>query len=204
MMPSEYAARRGVREILHFTTDKGVMGSLRKQALLSREQLQDDPDLAFILLEVWPVKAPQWVDFISLSVQRINLDLWQRAVRNLPDRWWAVMAFTPAILDDDGVWFSTTNNIYPAAVRGQGTASLASLFADEVAGRYGYPHTRDGKDDSQPTDRAAEVLYPTSLGLEHLTGIYVGTADHRRIVCAWCSAFGLDVPPVTISTEIFA
>ncbi len=204
MQPSELATGRGVREVLHFTTDKGVMGSLRKQALLSRAQLEDDPDLAFIFLEVWPVKAPQWVDFISLSIHSINLDLWQRAVRNLPDRWWAVMAFAPAILDHDGVWFSTTNNIFPAAKRAQGSDGLAALYADPVSGRYGEECTRDSIERAQPTDRAAEVLYPTTIGLEHLTAIYVRTADHRRLVHAWCSAFDLDAPPVTVSTQIFS
>jgi hypothetical protein len=198
------ARAKGVEEILHFTTDKGIMGSLRKEALLSRAQVQDDPDLAFIFLGVWPVKAREWVDYVSLSVHSINLDLWERAVRNLPDRWWGVLAFDPAILDHDGVYFATTNNIYPACRRGQGTASFEALYGDPVLGRYSYPHDRDGLAEAQPTDRAAEVLYPTALRLEFLRCVYIATTEHRRMIRAWCSAFDCPEPVLEVRPEIFS
>jgi hypothetical protein len=179
------------------------MGALRKGTLLSRKQVADDPDLAFIFLGVWPVKAPAWVDYISLSIHSINLDLWKRAVRNLPERWWAVLAFDPEILDNAGVWFATTNNIYPACQRSQGVEGFRALYADPVLGKYSHPHTREGLPRAQPTDRAAEVLYPTGIALEYLRRIFVGTPEHRRMVRAWCSAFDLPVPPVEVRPAVF-
>ncbi len=202
--PADVARARGVQEILHFTTDKGTMGSLRKEALLSRLQVQDDPDLAFIFLAVWPVKAHRWVDYVSLSIHSINLDLWRRALRNLPERWWGVLAFEPAILDHEGVYFATTNNIYPSCHRGQGAASFEALYADPVLGRYSYPHARERLPAAQPTDRAAEVLYPTAISLEFLRSVYVATAEHRRMVRAWCSAFDRPEPALEIRPEIFS
>ena len=74
-VPSDVAGRRGVSEILHFTTEKGVLGAIRKQALLSRQRVEDDPDLSFIFTGVWPRRDPDWVDHVSLSVTSINAEL---------------------------------------------------------------------------------------------------------------------------------
>lgn len=203
MTPADEARARGVEEILHFTTDKGTLGMLRKDALLSRERLQDDPDLAFIFQGVWPVRAPQWVDYVSLSIHSINRDLYRRAERNLPDRWWAVVAFDVAILDHEGLWFATTNNIYPACIRGQGAEGFARLYADPVYGRYSTAHTREGLDPAQPTDRAAEILYPGELPLKHLTALYVPEQQHRQLVLAWCDALDRPEVPVTVREDLF-
>jgi hypothetical protein len=201
---SELAADRGIEEILHYTTEKGIYGAIVKQAVLSRRQLEGDPDLEFIFQAVWPVKAPAWADHISLSISRINLDLYDRSRRHYPDLWWGVLAFETTILDHDNVHFTTTNNIYPACERGQGEAGFEAIFADNVRGRYDFVHTRHGLQDEQPTDRAAEVLYPRQLQLEHLARIYVPGAEHRRIVHAWCDALGRDALPVEVRPDVFA
>ncbi len=162
MTPAEEAQRLGVREIVHFTTEKGLLGSLDTGALLSRARVEEDPRLAFILQRVWPRLDHAWTDYISLSVNTINRTLYEQAQSHLPDLWWSVMAFQPEVLDHDGVWFATTNNVYPSCGRARGLAGFRSLYADEVLGRYSARRTRDGLDDAQPTDRAAEVLYRTS------------------------------------------
>ena len=203
MTPSAAARARGVTEVLHFTTDKGVLGSLRKGALLSRHRVQDDPDLAFIFQAVWPVKAHAWVDFISLSLHTINRDLFRRAERNNPDRWWAVVSFDVSILDHDGVWFATTNNIYPSCIRDQGAAGFNRLYDDPVIGRYQSVHTRAGLPDAQPTDRAAEVLYPGRIELEYLTTLYVPEEQHRQLILAWCDALNRPAVPVSVREDVF-
>lgn len=203
MTTAEAAARRGVREIVHFTTEKGLLGSIRKGALLSRTRVQDDADLAFIFQRVWPRRDHAWTDHISLSVNVINLDLYRRAQAHLPDLWWTVLAFEPEILDHEGVWFATTNNIYPTCMRERGLAGFESLYAQEVLGRYSSRLTREGLDEAQPTDRAAEVLYPEELSLEHLAAVYVPSDEHRQHVLAWCDALDSVEPTVVVSQDAF-
>lgn len=46
--PAQVAADCGVEEVLHFTTEKGVLGALQVGKLLSRKRVEGNPDLAFI------------------------------------------------------------------------------------------------------------------------------------------------------------
>lgn len=189
---------------MHFTTAKGLLGSIGKAVLLSRERVEDDPGLAFIFQSVWPRRDHAWTDYISLSVHAINLDLYRSAQGHLPDLWWAVMAFEPAILDHDGVWFATTNNIYPTCNRAQGLAGFEALYANEVLGRYSEPRTREGLDEAQPTDRAAEVLYPGELDLDYLASVYVPSDEHRRHVLAWCDVLDRAEPEVVVRRDVLS
>jgi hypothetical protein len=203
--PAEQAHERGVTEIVHFTTDKGVLGSLRKEHLLSRARVSDDPDLAFIFNAVWPVKLPEWVDYISLSVTSINRELFNRAERNLPGRWWAVMSFEIEILDDPGVVFTTTNNAYDDVCRRQeGVDGFADMFSERVPwGYYGSVQHRATCLPAQPTHRQAEVLYPGEISLEHLQSVYVRDSEQRRMIRAWCSAFDREPPEIEIRPDVF-
>jgi hypothetical protein len=117
--------------------------------------------------------------------------------------WWAVFSVSPSILDDDHVWFTTTNNIFPAVRRGQGVAGFEAMFADPVEGRYGTMHTRAGLPCSQPTDRAAEVLYPQRISTTNVERVYVSESDHRRLVLAWCEALGHPDLDVELRPDIF-
>jgi len=103
---------RGVTDIRHYTSERGVMGSIMRGRLLTRDRVEADPELAFIFEGVWDRRDPKWTDHISMSVSRINLDLHERSRRRLPDYWWAIMAFDVAILDEPEVVFTTTNNVY--------------------------------------------------------------------------------------------
>ena len=55
--------------------------------------------------------------------------------------------------------------------------TMVMMFANQVVGRYGEVHGRDGKQQAWPTDRQAEVLYPKQLSCEHLLCIYVQCED---------------------------
>lgn len=207
MSVSERARERGVTEVLHYTSYKGVQGSIMKAAILSRLQIENDEDVAYIFSGVWPVRAPAWVDYISLSISRINADLYDKSRARYPDWWWGVMSFSPEILDHEGVWFATTNNVYEAALeRGQGVDGFEALFQERVPwGYYGAVSTRrGGHPDHWPTNRQAEVLYPTKLALDHLQCIYVPGADHRALVHAWCEAFAQPEYDVVVDTAVFS
>lgn len=205
--PGEAAAHRDIREILHFTTDKGVMGALKKHALLSRRGVGSDPELEFIFLKVWPEKVPEWAYHISLSITRINRGLYTKAERNLPDRWWAVLSFAPEIVDHEGVYFVTTNNSYDGVCRrAPGVDGLEDLFSQSVPWGYQGSVKRryQGMADNLTTDIQAEVLYPTAISMDYLQRIYVQNSDHRRLIKAWCSAFDVDEPTVEVKPERFA
>lgn len=200
------ARERGISQVLHYTSNKGMMGLICGGSLLSRQRVANDPELAFIFQSIWPIKAPRWVDHISLSLSQINLDLFQRSCSNYPQFWWAVLSFTPDILDDDDVWFTTTNNAYEdACARGQGVEGFEAMFACRVP--YGYygsvAHRGPTRPDAHPTHRAAEVLYPGALNFEHLQAVYVLQAQHRRLISAWCSAYGHPALPVEIRPDAF-
>jgi hypothetical protein len=200
------ARERGVTEILHYTSERGVMGSVMKGALLSREQVENDPDVAFVFEGIWGRKDHEWLDHISLSISRVNLDLFERSRRHFPDYWWAIMSFGVEILDHDGVWFTTTNNVYPCCKRGQGADGFEALFGPSIEwGRYGSRRMRSATcPDAWPTDRAAEVLYPTRIPLELLQRVYVPGKQHRRLVNAWCEAFDKPELPLEVDLEPFS
>lgn len=168
---------------MHYTSERGVMGSVMKQAVLSRQQVENDPDVAFIFEGIWERKDPDWVDHISLSISRINLDLFQRSRSSFPDFWWAVMSFDVEILDHDGVFFTTTNNIHPPCRRGEGVVGFEAMFDEAIEwGYYGSSKWRSADcPDSWPTDRAAEVLYP--LGSHWTT--YGGSMYPASSIGAW-------------------
>jgi ssDNA thymidine ADP-ribosyltransferase, DarT len=202
--PAEEAARRGVTELVHYTTQKGVHGTIASKAILSRARLDKDEYLEHIREPVWPRKDPAWVDHISLSITSINDDLFFRSRVHYPHLWWAVFSLSPGILDDDEVVFTTTNNIYPAVRRGHGIRGFGAMFADPVTGRYGRIHTRAGLPASQPTDRAAEVLYPALISTEHLQAVYVMEPDHKYTVLGWCEALDHPDLAVEIRPDIFS
>jgi hypothetical protein len=189
---AEFARGREITEVLHYTSERGAMGTVMKKALLSREQVENDSDIAFIFEGVWERKDPEWVDYISLSLSRINLDLYRRSRKRFPDYWWAIFSFDIEVLDHDGVWFATTNNTYPVCERAQGEAGLAAMFAPTVPwGWRGSVKTRSsGMPEAWTTCEAAEVLYPQSIPLEYLQRIYVPGAQHRRLVQAWAEVYG--------------
>ncbi len=205
MSVAERARELGVTEVLHYTSNRGVMGSVMKRALLSREQVEKDRDVAFIFEGVWIRKDPDWVNYISLSVSRINLDLLSRSRKNFPDFWWAVMSFDVDILDDEGIWFTTTNNIYPPCRRATGVPGFELMFGEPIPWGYqgSMKYRGNGMSSAWPTDRTAEVLYPERIDLSRLRKLYVMEPQHRRLVHAWTDTYDLAELPVEVSQHAF-
>ena len=206
-----YAAERRISEVLHFTTNKGLLGIFATGVVLSRDRLDVDKYLEHIYTPNCRdrLKDPDWTDYVSLSISRVNGHMFDRSERwhATEDVWWAVLSFAPSILSDPGVWFATTNNAYQSTVRrGTGVKGLSDMFAKTVPwGHYGSVHVRAANmPASSTTDPQAEVLYPRGVLIDHLRAIYVREPQHTDQVNSWFGIFP-DVPrvPVEHKPEVF-
>lgn len=201
----EAAKQQGVEDIVHFTTVSGAVGVLAAGALKSRKRLPEDTYLEHVYRPNVDIRKDMgWLDYINLSIARINDWMFETSVRwdirnNNP---WVVLAFEPAILGHPGVVFTTTNNIYPACQRAEGIDGFNSLYANSVRGRYDSLHDRADKRPEWPTDRQAEVLYPGELSCEHLRRIDVQREETSETIQGALAGLGLNVR-VCHAPEVF-
>jgi hypothetical protein len=204
---AEWALERGITEVLHYTTSRGVLGMLASSALKSRQRLPEDDYLEHVWVAACPVRYDTaWLDYVNLSITDINSALYTIAAGkwHQGEYWWGVLSFTPDILDHKGVYFATTNNMYPAARRGEGLEAFQALFAEEVAGKYGRIGRRgDGFPPERPTDPQAEVLYPGELSTKYLQRIYVSDILSRRTIRAQCEAVGHPEVEIVVRADVF-
>ena len=148
-----------------------------------------------------------WLDYVNLSIARINDWMFDTSVRwhIRDDNPWVVLAFDPRLLGDPGVVFATTNNIYPACRRSEGLEGFEALFAETVVGRT-WPttvrHDRTDKPEDWPTDRQAEVLYPGEVPCNYLRRINVQREDTIDTMYGVLAGLGLRVP-VRYAPEVF-
>lgn len=169
---------RGISEILHFTTNKGILGILDSKSLKARARLQKDERLEYIFQPnaVNRDKDIAWLDYVNLSISRINNQFFSASDNWHKDKniWWCILSFSPEILSHEGVHFTTTNNIYTGVRRGGGGNGLESLFAHKVIRWTGKVVERDSfMPDNHTTCIQAEVLYPGAVSTEFLRRIYV-------------------------------
>ena len=177
---TDTATERGITQAVHFTTLKGVIGAIASGFVKSRARLPYDKHLEYVYQpNALFRKDTEWLDYVNLSVERINDWMFSTSVR-----WhahdgnpWVVLSFDPQILAHPGVVFTTTNNIYPACHRAEGLTGFNQMFAEVVFGRYNSRHDRRDKIPAWPTDRQAEVLYPGELSCDYLQRITVQTED---------------------------
>ncbi|MFK5892075.1 MAG: DarT ssDNA thymidine ADP-ribosyltransferase family protein [Pseudomonadota bacterium] len=199
---------RDIPEVLHFTTNKGLLGVLDSKAIKSRQRLKDSQRLEYILkLNTPKVMDLAWIDYVNLSITRINSTLYDISSgrwHNNSDIWWCILSFRPEILTHSDVKFVTTNNIYPAARRGQGEPALDALFADEVLARYSKKMTRSLEMPvSVPTCEQAEVLYPGEFSTEFLQKIYVLTDEDQDDASAQLAATCHPVVDIIVDPKKF-
>jgi ssDNA thymidine ADP-ribosyltransferase, DarT len=167
---------RGIIELLHFTTHRGLTGILDQRLLKARARLSADKRLEYILqLNTSRVLDPGWEDYVNLSISRINTRLYGISrLKWHPDAEWRILAFSPGCMTHAGVHFVTTNNAYPSRRCSSGSAGLEALFAANVPGLYGAISERsEDMPLNHTTDPQAEVLYPGELSTDHLLRIYV-------------------------------
>jgi len=207
----QFVADRGITEVLHFTTNHGLIGILAAGALLSRDELNAEDLLDSVkLLNCSTRKDPEWTGHVNLSISAVNKDFLGYSQNWHPPRdgvWWAVLSFSPRILTDPGVVFTTTNNTYHATVqRGEGLDGLTALFGPAIPwGYYGYVARRTPTAPTQlPTHLQAEVLYPGRVPLADLQAIYVPEGDHIDDVRGMMTSIpGAPAVPVDVRPEVF-
>jgi hypothetical protein len=202
----EQVTQRGIDEVVHFTTWRGLTGILDTGAALSRSRVRVEERLEFILkLNSATLRDPEWEDYVNLSITEINSNFFNISCRWHPGIKWAIASFDSLILDHPGMYFTTTNNIYPSCRRQKGSVGLAAMFADPVLGRYGTVHTRAvGMPANLTTDVEAEVLYPQKLSTEFLRAIYVSTPDYADEVAGCIRLVGHANVQVVVAPERFA
>lgn len=187
---AEIVTQRGIEEVLHFTTNKGLTGILAEGAVLPRKRLPEHKYLEHVYEPNAEMRKDlEWLDYVNLSISRINTEYFGHSSRWHANQevWWCALAFGPAILSDDGVLFTTTNNIYTDCQRGEGADGLKALFDQRVKRWPGNVAERYAEmPDYLTTCHQAEVLYPGALSLDRLLRVYVATGPHADIASSTC------------------
>ncbi len=199
---SEAAVHRGITEIVHFTTNLGLTGCLHKEALLSRSHLTKEESLSYILTlnspfrmeeEPWFDNTENWISFVNLSITEITTNLFKHSLKwhSGRDIYWVILSFDAKILDHEGVYFSTTNNIYPDTIRGVGVAGFEALFEPKIIrkARQNWVVQRGNRASNLATCEQAEVLYPDAVPLKFLRKVYVREAEQADRVSAVLANF---------------
>lgn len=208
--PVAAARARNVTQTLHFTTNRGLIGTLSSGTVLSRAKLDANKTLEAIGFPNVFSRSQDaaWVDYVSMSVSRVNKRMLTSSQNWHLDEeiWWAVLAFDVSLIDDAGIFFATTNNIYPVVQRGEGVQGFEAMFAPVVPwGYYGSVRQRfTSTPDHHTTCPQAEVLYPEAVSLAALTAIYVPEPELLDNVAGVLAAIprAPDVP-VECKPEVF-
>ncbi len=219
MSLADEISRREISEVVHFTTNRGLIGSLASQSLLSRPLLGEDAYLRHVLKlnsAVRPEesalfdKTEDWLRFVNLSISEINrrfLDVSRKWHTNA-DVWWCILSFEASIMTHENVWFATTNNGYPDCQRDRLEPGFNALFAPRIlrkkAGFNGPWYANRGvRPQHLATCEQAEVLYPERVSLEHLKVVYVEKVDHHDAVVGWLDEFGYSNVRVVVDLQKF-
>jgi hypothetical protein len=183
-------ARRGITEVLHFSTNHGLTGILAEGAVLSRERLPESKYLEHVYKPNASVRKDRaWLDYVNLSISRINTEFFGHSTRwhANQDLWWCVLSLDPTIMSDSGVVFAATNNIYTGCRHAAGAPGLEALFAPKVERWEGNVVRRTpDMPEAWTTCHQAEVLYPERLSCQHLRCVYVATGPHADIAASTC------------------
>jgi hypothetical protein len=190
----DFIRDRNISEVLHFTTNSGILGILAQGAVLSRSRLKKEKYLEHICKYNCADRSrdADWHDYVNLSITSVNPSLFSVATGKWHarmDGWWCILSFCPEIITHEGVYFTTTNNMYSGVSRVKG-AGIANLFVDRIWRYNNFYITRSSDTaENQPTCNQAEILYPGQIAIEHLRLIYVREADHVSAVKSMIALF---------------
>jgi hypothetical protein len=210
----DYVTERDIEEILHFTTERGLTGCAGTKKVLSRKALNVDQYLSYIASPVSKErkeaqrtfnKDEDWLDYINLSISEINTHYYS-AARNWfkgIDTWWCIMSFDPAMLNDEGVYFATTNNIYSSVKRQAGISGLQALFNTPIKRWTNNIINRKNRANHLTTCEQAEVLYPNPLDMNYLRKVYVQNNIQAASIHGTLRSFGFLEVDVIICPEKF-
>lgn len=186
------AVERGIDSIVHFThVHPGLVGILDSSAVKARLDLPDNKRLRHVYEEnaVNRIRDQLWHGYVNLSITDLNKWMFRSSKKWHSAAEWVILDFEPTILGHPGVVFCTTNNAYPSVHRHAGLQGFNQMFAPEVPGYKSRTSTRSEREPNQTTDHQAEVLYPSSLSLDHLQSIIVRDEDTRETVWAVLRSF---------------
>ena len=214
MSVAEIIRERGITELLHFTTNRGLVGILATEKLRSRRGLNSDDYLQSVLHRnaiSRPEAAPSfdkkedWLNYVNLSVSAINVSYmgFSRSWPHNQDIWWCILSFDPTLMEHEGVYFATTNNGYEHCIRGEGREGLEALFVPSVRRKGTWLASRGSREPKLPTCQQAEVLYPAEVAVDYLRHVYVQTDEDSDRVRGWLRDFGPDSVSVSISESAF-
>lgn len=186
MSVAQAIERHNITEVLHFTTNLGLLGMLATGGILSRERLPEEKYLERVYKPNAKVRRDgQWIDYVNLSITHINTEFFDHSERwhEHEDVWWCIVSLDPIILTHNGVLFATTNNMYSGCRREPAEAGLEKLFAEKITRWTGNVQDRKPDlDDAATTCHQAEVLYPKCVPGEYFRRVYVATPAHADIV----------------------
>jgi len=188
---------REITEILHFTTNSGLLGILATGAVLPNSELKDEDTLAFIFKQnsaERKEKNREWLKYVNLSVTKLNQAFFSYSnyIHRDVDQFWCILSFSTRLLMDDGLYFTTTNNIFPSCLRGEGIESFKRMFDNSIEGKFQRTVTRTPHHlNSWTTCEQAEVLYPGKLPLKYLQCIYVKDIESKHLVNSQLAALGI-------------
>lgn len=205
---------RSITEVLHFTTNRGLVGILATGHLRSRRKLNSDDYLKSILHQnalVRPEeadhfdKSQDWLDYVNLSISAIN-ESYMRFSSNWAHNakiWWYVLSFDPVIMTHSGTYFATTNNGYEHCMRDEGERGLEAIFAPTIPRKGSWIARRGGRAAHLPTCQQAELLYPGDISVDFLRRIYVQTSQDSDRARGWLRDFGPNHVEVEINHDVF-
>ncbi|NQZ52428.1 MAG: DUF4433 domain-containing protein [Moritella sp.] len=205
MTIQEIVSSRQISQVVHFTTNLGLVGILSLQSLKARGLLKDEEILKYILKYNSTYRSdPAWTNHVNLSLSNINVEFFNYCKGWHSDIYWCVLCFTTDILQHKKVVFTTTNNIYPSNKRATGPEGLLAMFADQVTGKRGAITIRDDdKIDNETTDIQAEVLYPRAIDIKYLTKIIVSSDEDSDNVSGLTHSLDLSNIVVEINENAF-
>lgn len=214
MSLADIIQQKNIKEVLHFTTNHGLVGSFLTKNVISRKRLPKDEYLEHILQvnsafrpennECFD-KSEDWLDYVNLSISEINAHYFKFSTNwhQGKDTWWAILSFNPDIMTHDGVYFATTNNAYEFCQRQKMVEGFNNLFKAIIKRKGTWYVSRYSRPTHLPTCQQAEVLYPGQISIDHLKKIYVKEGDQHDLVKSWLKQFGITDVDVIIDPEKF-
>lgn len=208
---------RKITEIVHFTSNRGLVGCLDKGFVLSTRRLPDEDRLTFVFQQTALErqegrpnfnKDKDWIDYISMSVSEINAHYFKYARKwhvADEDLFWIILSFAAEIMTHKGVYFTTTNNTYSNFVRRDpGSEGLEALFAPTVKRKEAsWIVARGDRAPHLPTCQQAEVLYPSALPIKFLQKIYVSTGAESDMVASCLELYDASTVEVVVDVKKF-